>query len=233
MKTSLELHEAIASKIIFPESIVLPWEHIGKRGFFPVCSGTIDGSTELSDKSIMVVGQDFGKVADAEKAILHGEDIDRISTWKQLRPMLKNLGIDENKCFYTNYLMGVRDSKSNMGASTGLRSKEYVESCLTFFEYQVSFINPKVILFLGKVAYYLAQTGADINEKINRPYLDKIKDLLSDKQLARVKIGGVSIPCAFLIHPSQRKLNIINGRWSTDVEIKMKEAFEFYNQGKI
>lgn len=166
MKTSFELHEAIKSRVIFPEAIILPCELISKKGFFPVCTGTFDGSIDLSDKRLMIVGQDFGKVCDANNAQANGEDFEKVSTWKQMLQMLEKLEIHAKDCFFTNYLMGVRNSKTNMGPSPGLKSKDYVKSCLSFFEYQVEYIKPDMIVFLGKVAYYLSHLGDDVNTKL-------------------------------------------------------------------
>jgi len=85
----------------------------------------------------MVVGQDFGKEADVKNARVNGENIETVSTWKQIIPMLDNLGIEPGKCFFTNFLMGVRTANSNLGPSPGLKDEKYLADCLTFFEYQV------------------------------------------------------------------------------------------------
>src|ERR1017187_631215 len=141
MRTSNELYEAIKSRITFPDFIKHPEPQINKRGFVPVCNGTVDGSNELTNKSVMVVGQDFGKENDVTKATNNGENIETVSTWKQIRPMLHNLGIEEGQCFFTNYLMGVRTGKSNTGASPGLTNDIYRRDCLSFFDYQVQYIQ--------------------------------------------------------------------------------------------
>lgn len=126
-----------------------------KQGFFPICTGIIDGSTDLSKLNIMIVGQDFGSETDYKNKniALNGENPQKQSTWKNLKPMLDNLGINPNECFYTNLLLGLRKSKSNVGISPALDNEDYVKQCIEFFQKQIDAVNPKLIIFLGKVTY--------------------------------------------------------------------------------
>lgn len=222
MKTSNELHRIIKDSIKFPAGILNPEQIINFRGFFPICNGTEDGSDDLSKLKVMIVGQDFGKVKDHANAVKGGEDVKKVSTWKQLLPVLEKLGIDKRECFFTNYLIGVRDATTNIGPSPGLWDEVYLEGCKNYFETQVEIINPELIIFLGKVAYYLSKGDKIKKELLLKPYLELIKNSNQQKAFFGLK----KIPCFYLIHPSQRNLNIKKGYWSEENEIDIAKGIK-------
>jgi len=156
---------------------------VQKQGFFPICTGTIDGSSDLSKLNIMIVGQDFGSKTDYDKKKISekGENIEKQSTWKNLIPMLKNLGINPKECFYTNLLFGLRDSTSNVGISPSIDNKDYIKQSIDFFEKQMETLKPNLIIFLGKVTFALRSGIKDKKEIEKLNYIKSIREINKTK----------------------------------------------------
>ena len=188
---------------------------VQKQGFFPICTGTIDGSTDLSKLNIMIVGQDFGtkKDYDKKKIAEKGENIEKQSTWKNLKPMLNNLGINPNECFYTNLLLGLRTTDSNVGISPALENIDYVNQCIEFFQKQVEAIQPKLIIFLGKVTYAICA-----EKKTKKTEIDKLQYIKNIIELNKTRPTYNNINCLYLIHPSFRTLQMSKNLWSEENE---------------
>ncbi len=89
------------------------------RGFFPGCRGLwLDDDETVSNKSIMIVGHDFGAKADFERSVKRGHENFGSQFWRNLEQMLHCFEIDPALCFFTNGIMGVR-----LPHSTGERVK--------------------------------------------------------------------------------------------------------------
>jgi uracil-DNA glycosylase family 4 len=189
---------------------------VQKQGFFPICTGTIDGSTDLSKLNIMIVGQDFGTKIDYDKKKIAemGENIEKQSTWKNLKPMLNNLGINPNECFYTNLLLGLRTTDSNVGISPALENEKYVSQCVEFFQKQIDAIQPKLIIFLGKVTYAICA-----EQKTKKSEIDKLEYIKNIIELNKTKPTYYKINCLYMIHPSFRPQQLGKKFWSEDDEI--------------
>jgi uracil-DNA glycosylase family 4 len=215
MVDSIELFELLKSEIDnskYPEIEIVPM--VQKQGFFPICTGTIDGSTDLSKLNIMIVGQDFGSKTDYDKKKISekGENIERQSTWKNLKPMLNNLSINPNECFYTNLLFGLRDSVSNVGISPSIDKEEYVNHSINFFHKQIEAIKPDLIIFLGKVTFAINNGIRDKKEIEKLNYIKSIREINKTKQ----KYKGIN--CLYMIHPSYRAQQISKKVWSEEDE---------------
>lgn len=211
--TSQSLYE-IATRMDFTCNEVEIVPMVQKQGFFPICTGTIDGSMDLSKLKVMVVGQDFGTKKDFDKKKIKekGENIEKQSTWKNLKPMLTNLGINPSECFYTNLLLGLRKSESNVGISPALENEDYVNQCIEFFQKQIEAVNPKLIIFLGKVTFALS-SGI-----INKKEIEKIDYIKSIRKVNKSKPKFKDINCLYMIHPSFRAQQISKKVWSAEDE---------------
>lgn len=220
MVNSIDLYELLKSEIDsskYPEIEIVPL--VQRKGFFPICTGTIDGSMDLSKLKVMVVGQDFGTKKDFTKKKISekGENTEKQSTWKNLKPMLKNIGIEPNECFYTNLLFGLRISESNVGISPALENEEYVKQCIDFFQKQVEAIQPKLIIFLGKVTYAICE-----EQKSQKTDVDKLEYIKKIINLNKTKPNYKGIRCLYLIHPSFRTLQMSKNIWSEENELELK-----------
>ena len=86
-----------------------------KRGFFPGASGHWQQAAHCSLK-IMCIGQDFGHRQDYLDALAGGES-EKGPTWRNLLGLLRRAGVDVESCFFTNALVGTRETESNTGPS--------------------------------------------------------------------------------------------------------------------
>lgn len=198
-------------------SITFNFEQTLKQGFFPACTGTIDGNIDIGKMDTLILGQDFGSLGDYNRRVKNkGEFIEKQSTWKQLIPMLENLGLDSKKSFYSNYLMGLRKDEGNVGISPGISDHNYLKLCNSFLEQQVRVIRPKVIVFLGKVSFGLSK-GLSEPEIRNLKFIKKIRE--ENIQKPNIKIGGKNYPCIYLIHPSFRLQQIALKYWDLNDEV--------------
>ena len=69
------------------------------------------------------------------------------------KPTLKLLavcGISTNKCFFTNFFMGLREGDKPMGTFPGSRDSGFVERCREFFLHQLRLQRPRLVLTLGQ-----------------------------------------------------------------------------------
>jgi hypothetical protein len=177
-KTTLELFEEMKKHFTsHPSDVTFDFEQTLKQGFFPACTGTIDGSLILPKVEALIIGQDFGTLKDFKKRVEgKGENTVTQSTWRQLNPMLANLGVNPEQCFYSNYLMGLRDTeKGNVGASMALADSNFVNLCQSFLSLQIKMLNPSCIIFLGKVAYGLSK-GLDEKQIKNLRFIEAIRN---------------------------------------------------------
>jgi len=202
----------------YPKETTFEFEQTLKQGFFPACTGTINGSFKLPKVDALIIGQDFGTFKDYKKRVEgKGENTDTQSTWRQLKPMLENLGIAPNQCFYSNYIMGLRDTeKGNVGISTSLADEGFIYLCKSFLDIQIKLLNPAKIIFLGKVAYGLSN-GLNEKQIKSLKFIEAIRKEIGLNP--HIKNGEKEIQCVYMIHPSFRNLNMKMGYWNLEDEI--------------
>jgi uracil-DNA glycosylase family 4 len=189
--------------------MIIAKEEIKKRcAFFPAGKGTANISdTTISDKDIMVLGQDWGNVKQLEN-FMDSETRPNSGTWKYLLLFLEELEIKESRCFYTNAIMGVRKGNSVTGKSPAFRDKKFIKQCQDFFLFQLELQRPKAILVLGKlVAEFLSDTSDQLeswNKIKNYSLIDS-----QNKQIQKNIIfkNGVKTNLVLLVHPSFRFRN--------------------------
>ncbi len=67
---------------------------------------------------------------------------------------MQGIGLDIDQTFFTNYYLGLRDDivheKMKMTNLAVKRTNDYKKFCHTFFITQLNFINPKLVICLGK-----------------------------------------------------------------------------------
>ena len=193
----------------YPNSMKKISDSINGIAFFPGVKGTFDGSDIISNKDIMVLGQDFDSETNFNSSFENGkEDIDKNKTWRNLRSLLQELNISENNCFYTNAIMGIRKGNKSTGKSPAFKGKDFIKQCQDFFLYQINIQKPKTIFVLGKhVAEFLSATANELAEWSRIP---NYKWLDSNKPV-RMKVefkNGIKSNIVVLTHPSFRPVNV-------------------------
>lgn len=124
---------------------------IRRRGFFPGGNGCI-GDVPADPPSIMIVGNDFGRVSDYEYAAQCGEE-DLAGTWSGILELLGRAGVNPDDCFFTNAIMGARNASTNdevTGPSPGLKDAGFVARCAAYLREQMAIIRPRGVVMLGK-----------------------------------------------------------------------------------
>ncbi|GAC1300823.1 MAG: hypothetical protein NVSMB24_02340 [Mucilaginibacter sp.] len=201
-------------------------------GFFPGCTGVHDNNSASADKFIMVVGQDFDTKINYDKLEEKGE-VECNTTWRNLKKLLKDINIDKDKCFFTNTYMGVRKNGKNTGPSPAKKSPWFVEQCQYFFQQQLTIINPKLVLILGREpAKFVAKMFPDQfdswrNMKLLKQFYQKEKSIACE-----LKFENQFILFLFVLHPSMSNTNrsLIWGKGIKERETEMliNHLFDFY-----
>ena len=173
-------------------------------GFFPGCIGTIEEGIDLNNLPIMVLGQDFDTVEKNKVIIPSVGEIEHNMTWQNLKNLLKEVGLDKRKCFFTNAYMGLRGSGKNYGKSPAAYKKgdAFAKQCHEFFEIQLNVIKPKLVLVLGKeTAKFITKVFP--GQFIAWEKLTTLKELYKDINNVHIKyeFKFETIHFVFAIHP--------------------------------
>jgi uracil-DNA glycosylase len=209
-------------KLKYPEFMIQVCDEINGRAFFPVGKGTFNCDHLISNKKIMVLGQDF----DCEKNYLPmKENIKTNATWRNLLKFLDEAGIDREDCFFTNSIMGIRRGSKGTGKSPAFKDKLFIGECRELLRDQIKLQSPKLILVLGKyVAEFISGLSA---------YLDCWKHIQNfafvDQEGNQVRT--IELPdsnkCSLVLltHPSYRYANVGKRRYADfigqDAELNM------------
>ena len=184
-------------------------------GFFPGCTGTIYSREDISGLSFMVLGQDFDTQANHKQINPEKGEIDKNTTWRNLRKLLKEVGINEKECFFTNAYMGLRpdnnkDAKTkNTGKSPAAKkgAEAFSDQCIEFFKTQLQIVKPKVVLVLGKeTAKFVANVFPECSKWADIKTLNSFYQ--EEKAIAaEVTFNNRNIHFLFVIHPSLNNVN--------------------------
>jgi hypothetical protein len=216
------------------ESKQMEMVHCGIKGlaFFPGGRGLFKMDDEtISNKEIMILGQDFDTLEKYQIAVQNGEeDVLKNKTWRNLSSILELSNIPLTNCFFTNCLMGVRIAESAIGVSPGYKDTSFVKSCQDLFLFQLDLQKPKVIFALGiQVAKFLSQLSKNlegwksINSFVN---LDSSGESPVKKNI-QFEFDGkiICTDLVLLMHPSARKFNLVKrtykGLQGMDAQIQM------------
>jgi len=197
------------NSISYPDTMIPINREIKGRAFFPGGNGTFNGEENISNKSVMFLGQDFDCQKNFDKTLLIGhEDIEKNPTWRNILSYLSELEVSPANCFFTNSIAGIRKGDLGTGKSPAFKNKEFIESCRTFFLYQIEIQKPKIIFALGKyVGEFLSPTSDDLkfwNRITNFSTIDE-----HDKQKITATFkNGITSEVILLTHPSYRQANI-------------------------
>ena len=121
-------------------------------GFFPLGSGIFKremskiDEAEIDKCDVMVLGNDFGTQEYIDKKCTGNKES---LTNPTIRNLLKGLELNEDNTFFTNLFLGLRRGGTNTKRAAKIKD-DYKDVCFNFFKVQLEFINPKVVLCLGK-----------------------------------------------------------------------------------
>jgi hypothetical protein len=142
-KLWVEMNETF--RTCYPPGVVPVPEPLAGTAFFPGGFGLY----AECPPDIMIVGQDFNTIATYEKARHHGSEFDTSTTWRNMKAIFPRLGIPFERCLFTNFFMGLRESGSETGPFPGIKDPHFVQACARFFERQLETVRPRLIVTLG------------------------------------------------------------------------------------
>lgn len=179
-------------------------------GFFPAFRGVNDGTADISRKDFIVLGQDQDNLKGYEKnkANKHEENS---ATWRNMDKLFGRVKISMDDCFFTNAIMGLRDTKKSTGKSPGYRKPEFTQACLEILEDTIKLVKPKAIICLGIwPARFLGMASGDIAKKLI--CLDSYQEIDAHNcaliKGARIdRFTDFKTNVAIIVHPSYRGVN--------------------------
>ncbi|MBP1920418.1 uracil-DNA glycosylase family protein [Youngiibacter multivorans] len=204
------------TKIIepYPDKVKPVAEMVNVTAFFPGGKGLWleDNSNIFPD--ILVLGHDFSTVDYYNKMLETGQSEINSSTWRAMRKLFNDTDSDLNRCFFSNVYMGLRDADKMTGVFPGSRDKEFVKRNLEFLKTQISTMNPKVIITLGKPASInLSLLSAQLIDEWSK---GKALSNPNNGLKRNAIIDGLSYVCVALEHPSMRNQNVKRRRYENE-----------------
>jgi len=214
--------QSIREKIMalkYPSNIQRRGKEISGIGFFPGGNGTINLEEMPNDKPFMILGQDQDNITGFQKTI-NSKDGNEIysSTWRNMRNLLESSGIDENDCFFTNFLMGIRKNDSNVGTSPAFMYPDFLAACADIFIDQLKMQMPKGIICLGLIPFQLlglvSRTLLLKNVGMTAFRDIDIRETSLLEGIEFEQFPGFKTNVAVIYHPSYRKLNAKNRNYN-------------------
>lgn len=188
--------------------------------FFPIGRGLVaPRDFTISDKPVMVLGQDFGTVEYVRRLDEEGrtEEVNS-QTWRELRQLLPASGIPLEDCFFTNVYMGLRKAGNMVGVLPASKNVVYRAWCEGFFRLQLSIQRPRMIVVLGmEPARFVGRIFPEVGVWNARATFTQLQ---TNGQLARTisaehgDVAVVVIPHPSFLHANQHrcKWHGISGR---------------------
>lgn len=209
MTTVKKLFDAL-DDLTYPKTMKKVKGEISGLAFFPGGKGTFDNIDNLTNKSIMIIGQDFDSEKNYTLSLKSGkEDINKNPTWRNLIALLEEVNVSPDLCFFTNAIMGIRKGHKGTGKSPAFNDTNFIKKCQDFFLLQLIVQKPEKILVLGKqAASVLSKTAKKLETWENIPNY-KILDT-NNNQIKKDVVfnNGFKSDLVILTHPSFRPQNI-------------------------
>jgi hypothetical protein len=164
---------------------------------------------------VMVLGHDFHSEDGYRASLRHGRESPAQPTWRNLVDVLRRASIPLERCFFTNYFMGLRQGAQTTGVFPGARDEVFVTHCRSLLLDQLRTQRPSLILTLGVhtpggIAPLSPQLG-DWGAKRGFKYLDAVGPVRRDIEFEGVP--GVVSTVVALTHPSFRHAAVRHRRF--------------------
>ena len=213
------LRDAVAGFTSWPDDVAKVERPLSQFAFFPGGCGLPGIGTDgelppIAPGGVLVLGHNFYSVKGFEDQQDKGNDDWSYATGRNLRAMLDAAGIPTERCFFTNFFMGLMKEEKTVGTFPGAKEPAFVQQCLALFRLQLESIRPTSVLVLGgHVPRHLADLAEPLRgwkrcrtfADIDRPGLGLIE---------AVPVAGGTYTFAVLTHPSCRNANVHRRRLS-------------------
>ena len=153
----------------YPAGVVRVPEIIPGTAFFPGGHGLwgTKANTELPEfpvGGVMILGHDFHSESGYKKSLVNGSEPETQPTWNRLLKLLRDAGVPLEKCFFTNFYMGLRQGDATTGVFPGASDEKFKQHCSDLFIEQLNAMRPSLILTLGK---YVPNLIAPLSEELS------------------------------------------------------------------
>ena len=213
------LFEKLPTVEPYPPGVVPVPHKLPGIAFFPGGGGLWAPDAELPPMptgGVMVLGHDFYSEAGFARFAARRGESTRGPTWRNLLSLLGRASVDPERCFFTNFYMGLRAGSTNTGRFPGARDGGFVERCQTFLAEQLRAQMPAVVLTLGShVPAVLAPLSPDLRPWKGRKGLTEL-DALGVPLVEGASFHGVPglrTTVVALVHPSLRGPNVRRRRY--------------------
>lgn len=186
----------------------------------------------------MVLGHDFHSEAGYRASVKRGREDANQPTWRNMVSLLNRAGVPLDRCFFTNYYMGLRQGSATTGPFPGRTDATFVAWCRSFFIEQLRVQRPRLIITLGVSVppgiAPLSRQLEDWGRGIGIRHLDSVGALRRDVSFDGLPSYVTTVVA--LIHPSLRHASLRHRRFGSlsgdDAEVALlKSARSAAEQG--
>ena len=208
----------------YPDGVVAVPTAIPGTSFFPGGYGLWGSEAGRSlpkfpARGVMVLGHDFHSEAGYKASLEKGRESIKQPTWRNLIDLLTRAAIPPERCFFTNYYMGLRAGAQSTGRFPGADDESFVRHCQTFFIDQLRTQRPRLVITLGvHVPLAIASLSPSLNDWGSRSgiqYLDTVGPVRSGVRFTGIPDFLTTVVA--LIHPSQRHASLRYRRYAEAV----------------
>lgn len=203
----------------YPSGVVPVPQLLQKTAFFPGGPGlwgVYPGKPwpPMPVGGVMVLGRNVDNKTSYEDSLRKSEVQLKGATWRYLVPLLDQASIPKDRCFFTNFYMGLIDGESAAGPFPGKGDADFVQRCQEFLREQFRVMQPKLILILGKEFFNEFATFLPPQSQVKSVWMKaktwQYLDENSAAFISPVTLPEVSHPVVVvaLIDPSHRPPNV-------------------------
>jgi uracil-DNA glycosylase len=224
----------------YPEGKVIRIsERIGGNAFFPGgygLWGTQPGKPlpPMPVGGVMMLGHNFDCEKGFKESLRNQGENPTGSTWCNLLKLLKVVDIPKERCFFTNFYMGLKPGDKATGKLPAAADIPFVRCCQDFFREQLRVMQPKIVLVLGKEFFSEFATFLPLESQVKSAWMRaktwQYLDQCNAAFIYPLRFPEVSHPTVVvaLVHPSYRSLNVGMRRYKNFVgeaaELAMLQA---------
>lgn len=174
---------------------------------------------EFPFRGVMVLGHDFHSKAGYEASVERGRESINQPTWRNLVDVLTRAAIPLERCFFTNYYMGLREGTETTGPFPGAGDESFVSHCNSFFIDQLRTQRPQLLITLGiYVPFAIAPLSPDLNDWGSHRGIKHLDSARPVRKAVRFfGLPDLATTIVALIHPSQRHASLRHRRYARSV----------------
>ena len=198
----------------YPPTVLPVGGRVGRTGFFPGGSGLWGAERDrplppMPVGGVMLLGHNLDSEDTFRKALeADGENL-KSATWRELITMLPASGVALERCFFTNFFIGLIPGRNSTGEFPGGQDLAFVARCRAFLVEQLRVVKPRLVIVMG---LHTPSLLAPIAPELGRwETVRTLKDLDStDSALVRnVHVPGLEalFDAVVITHPSYAALN--------------------------